>query len=281
MVSPELVHALTAARRRMTQGNWQHLTVKVAGMNAGPDSTSIREATADLMSQDAAWVLSEALRKSSSAKWSEIGVAMTTVDCLMGEHTPLTEIIWTGPANNRFPVRRIDQVLYDLVSSAKIRIVLVTFAAHRVRYLCNHLIQAIDRGVELTLIVECEDESDGQLTQDAIEAFQNIPAAKTNLYHWPLAKRERNQAGRPGKLHMKCAIVDDIALIGSANLTDDAFNRNMELGLLVREQTTVEALSEHFHELIRAKILVPVTRVETKQDSIPFTRSGDYQRLTK
>ena len=36
-------------------------------------------------------------------------------------------------------------------------------------------------------------------------------------------------AGRPGKLHVKCAIVDDVALVGSANLTDDAFNRNMEL----------------------------------------------------
>jgi hypothetical protein len=40
-------------------------------------------------------------------------------------------------------------------------------------------------------------------------------------------------------------IVDDVALIGSANLTDDAFNRNMELGMLVKERATVENLSEH------------------------------------
>ena len=59
---------------------------------------------------------------------------------------------------------------------------------------------------------------------------------------------------------MKCALVDDMALIGSANLTDDAFNRNMELGLLVREPATVEALAEHFRELIRAKVLVAVAR---------------------
>ena len=138
---------------------------------------------------------------------------------------------------------------------------LVTFAAHCVRHLCDHLIQAVGRGVELTLIVESEHESEGQLTRDAIEAFRNVPASQTHLYYWPLAKRERNQAGRPGKLHMKCAIVDNVALIGSANLTDDAFNRNMELGMLVREKSTVETLSEHFHELIRAKILVPVTLV--------------------
>jgi phosphatidylserine/phosphatidylglycerophosphate/cardiolipin synthase-like enzyme len=183
---------------------------------------------------------------------------MTTVDCLAGEIAPLTEIIWTGPTNNRFPVRRIDQVLYDLVSKAKKRIVLVTFAAHRVRHLCTHLTEAIRRGVELTLILESEDESEGQLTRDAVEAFRDVPAARTHLHYWPLEKRERNQAGRPGKLHMKCAIIDDVALIGSANLTDDAFNRNMELGMLVREQPTVLALSEHFQELIRTGVLVEV-----------------------
>ena len=260
MVSPELVHALTAARHRMTQGDWQQLAAKLAAMNSSPDSASMRKATAGLLSQDAAWILSEGFRKHGGAKWSEIAVAMTTVDCLVGDIAPLTEIIWTGPANNRFPVRRIDQVLYDLVSKAKKRIVLVTFAAHRVRHLCDHLTEAVARGVELTLIVESEGESEGQLTRDAIEAFSNVPAARIHLYYWPLEKRERNQAGRPGKLHMKCAIVDDVALIGSANLTDDAFNRNMELGMLVREQATVETLSEHFRELIRAKVLVPVMK---------------------
>jgi phosphatidylserine/phosphatidylglycerophosphate/cardiolipin synthase-like enzyme len=147
-----------------------------------------------------------------------------------------------------------------MVSHAQKRIVLVTFAAHRVAHLCDHLLLAVARGAELTLILESEGESEGQLTRDAIEAFREVPAEQIHLYYWPLAQRERNQAGRPGKLHMKCAIVDRWALIGSANLTDDAFNRNMELGVLVREPATVEALAEHFRELIRAKVLVPVTR---------------------
>ncbi len=262
MVSPELVHALTTARGRMTQGDCQQVAAKLAAMDVCPDSASNQEVTAGLLSQDAAWILSEAFRKHGSAKWSEIAVAMTTVDCLAGDNAALTEIIWTGPTNNRFPVRRIDQVLYDLVSKAKKRIVLVTFAAHRVRHLCAHLTQAVDRGVEVTLIVESEDESEGQLTRDAIEAFRNVPAARTRLYYWPLEKRERNQAGRPGKLHMKCAIIDDVALVGSANLTDDAFNRNMELGMLVREQPTVLALAEHFQELIRSGVLVEVERAK-------------------
>jgi phosphatidylserine/phosphatidylglycerophosphate/cardiolipin synthase-like enzyme len=184
------------------------------------------------------------------------------VDVLVGDSVTATEIIWTGPANDRFPVRRIDQVLYDLISNAQSRILLVTFAAHRVPYLCQHLRQAVERGVELTLIVESEEESEGQLTVDAVAAFRNIPLARTRIYYWPIEKRARNQAGRPGKLHTKCAIIDNTALIGSANLTDDAFNRNMELGMLVREEATVLSLAEHFRELINRGILVEVQHEE-------------------
>ena len=246
----------------MTGPIWQQLASTLAGSDASPTTASIRETTTGLLSRDAAWILAQAFEKADAVRWSEIAAAMVAVDCLAGDTAPLTEIIWTGPANNRFPVRRIDQVLYDLISQSQSRVVLVTFAAHRIRHLCTHLMQAVERGIELTLIVESEDESEGQLTHDAIDAFRDIPHERMQIYYWPLRERERNQAGRPGKLHMKCAIVDDAALIGSANLTDDAFNRNMELGMLVRDKSTVDSLSEHFTELIRAKILVPVDQME-------------------
>jgi phosphatidylserine/phosphatidylglycerophosphate/cardiolipin synthase-like enzyme len=261
MITSELVQALLSARRRMTSLAWQQLASKIAIMPSTPTSTSIREATSGQQSQDAAWLLTEALRKNTATPWSAIAAAMMTVDHLAGDRTALTELIWTGPANNRFPVRRLDQVLYDLISKAGGRIVLVTFAAHRIRLLCEQLSAAVKRGVRLTLIVECEDESEGQLTRDAIEAFRNVPPAGISIYYWPLPKRERNQAGRPGKLHMKCAIIDDVALIGSANLTDDAFNRNMELGIIVRERSTVDSISEHFAELIKSKVLVSVSEL--------------------
>jgi cardiolipin synthase len=258
MVSNELVVALTAARRRMAGDGWRELATTVASLEGYPTSDTIRKATANILNRDAAWILAEAFTKSAQANWSEINVAITVVDTLVGDISPTTELIWTGPANNRFPVRRIDQVLYDLVSIARKRIILVTFAAHRVARLCEHLTSAVKRGVELSLIVESEQESEGQLTLDAVTAFQNVPREHTQIYYWPIAKRERNQAGRPGKLHIKCAVIDNVALISSANLTDDAFNRNMELGMLVRDETAVIAIAEHFQELIHAGVLVQV-----------------------
>ncbi len=258
MVTPEHVAALTEARRRMPRHIWQQLAARIATSISKIDSASIRQVTADLLNRDAAWILSELFDQNAKTTWSEIAAAMVAVDCLLGDNSPFAEIVWTGPANGRFPVRRIDQVLYDLISKAKHQIVLITFAAHRVRHLCDHLTQAVNRGVVLTLIIECEEESEGQLTRDAVAAFQNVPLTHARIFYWPLAKRARSQGGRPGKLHAKCAIVDDAALIGSANLTDDAFNRNMELGMLIRDDATVLSIAGHFEELIRQGVLVAV-----------------------
>ena len=258
MVSTEFVAALTEAKHRLSHDAWRQLVEHVASLPSGPDSDSIRVATASLVNRDAAWVLSQALQQVGQVGWPEIAAAMVAVDYLTGDGHSTTEIVWTGPASGRFPVRRIDQVLYDLVSAATRRIVLVTFAAYRVPHLCEHVARAVERDVKLTLIVESTAESDGQLSVDAIEAFRGVPAARESLYHWPLAQRERNPAGWPGKLHAKCAIVDDVALIGSANLTDDAFNRNMELGILVKDASIVDAIARHFEELIRLGIIVEV-----------------------
>jgi cardiolipin synthase len=260
MVSRELVAALTEARHRMATEAWQTLITELGATEGFPTAESIGAATASILNRDAACILSEVFGKHKSTPWLEIAAAMSTVDSLVGGKKPLAELIWTGPANNRFPVRRIDQVLYDLISESRTQIVLVTFAAHRVLHLCSHLTRAVERGVDLTLIVESEGESEGQLTRDARSAFENIPLTRTRIYYWPLEKRERNAAGRPGKLHVKCAIVDDVALIGSANLTDDAFNRNMELGILLRDHGIVFAIAEHFRELVCSGVLVEVRR---------------------
>src|SRR5258706_5132126 len=114
MLSLETVSALADARRRVPAEVWQELTARLAALDGAPDVPSIQFATADLLNRDAGWILSKAFQR-SSGKWSEFAAAMTSVDFLVGDNESLTEIIWTGPTNNRFPVRRLDQVLYDLV----------------------------------------------------------------------------------------------------------------------------------------------------------------------
>ena len=101
-----------------------------------------------------------------------------------------------------------------------------------------------------------------------MSAFARLPIDRTHVYYWPLESRERNQAGKPGKLHAKCAIIVDTAVIGSANMTDDAFNRNIEMGVIVREQSTVADLVERFDELVRRRILVSYMPVRNESSAL-------------
>jgi phosphatidylserine/phosphatidylglycerophosphate/cardiolipin synthase-like enzyme len=161
------------------------------------------------------------------------------------------EHLWSGPSPaNKIPGRRIDQALYDLIANAKREILMVTFAAAKIDRLVGVLWKAGQGGVRIRLILEFEQTSEGQLSYDALKAFPAALIGSSEIYYWPVEKRERNQAGRPGKLHAKVAIVDEIALVSSANLTDDAFNRNLELGIMVRSSEFISSTKRYFESLI-------------------------------
>ena len=57
-------------------------------------------------------------------------------------------------------------------------------------------------------------------------------------------------------LRVLTAIVDDMALITSANLTDDAFSRNFEIGVMLSSGELRRPLREHLSWLIRSGQIV-------------------------
>jgi phosphatidylserine/phosphatidylglycerophosphate/cardiolipin synthase-like enzyme len=154
------------------------------------------------------------------------------------------------------PARRIDQALYDLISSADQEILLITFAAHKIHRLAETLAAALRRGVRIRLLLEFEAQSQHQLSMDALKAFPADLRSKAEIFFWPLEKRELNSFGKPGKLHAKAAVIDNQALLSSANLTDDAFLRNLELGVLFAGGDIPSRLREHFEHLVASGMLV-------------------------
>ena len=154
------------------------------------------------------------------------------------------------------PARRIDQVLYDLIGTAQKDILLVTFAAHKIHRLAETLASASRRGVRVRLILEFGVQSQFQLSHDALKAFPADLRAKAEIFYWPIEKRELNVFGKPGKLHAKAAVIDKQALLSSANLTDDAFLRNLELGVLFMGGDMPTKLRDHFEHLIAAGTLL-------------------------
>jgi phosphatidylserine/phosphatidylglycerophosphate/cardiolipin synthase-like enzyme len=53
-------------------------------------------------------------------------------------------------------------------------------------------------------------------------------------------------------------IDDEVALVTSANLTEAALDRNIELGLLVRDRPLAASVSTHFQILIDRGLLLPL-----------------------
>ena len=166
------------------------------------------------------------------------------------------ELVWTGPKSLSVPSRRTEQVLLDLIEGASKEILLVSFAIYRVDRLLEALSSAISGGVVVTIVAETSKDNEGTSSFDMTSSLrQKLPKAK--YLHWPLDKRGADEKGNMGALHAKCAVVDRSKLfISSANLTDFALTKNMELGVLIQDQALAERVSAHFDHLIAEEILI-------------------------
>jgi phosphatidylserine/phosphatidylglycerophosphate/cardiolipin synthase-like enzyme len=165
------------------------------------------------------------------------------------------EIAWTGPGTSAVPVRRVDQVMYEMIAGAQQSVLLVTYVAYGAERLLDELEAAIGRGVKVSIVLERVEDSAGKLTFDGLAKIRaRLPAAQ--IYCWPLEQRPANGLGKTGTLHAKCLVCDEQqVLVSSANLTDYALELNMELGLRVSGKDVPARIAGHFRQLMLQGIL--------------------------
>lgn len=163
------------------------------------------------------------------------------------------ELVWTGPDTEATPFRRTEQAILQLLDAAKTRITLVSFAVYRIPNISKALVRAAKRGVQLTVIVETPDKISGQGEYSTIKALGQEVEACSAVYYWPKENRPVGENGNPGILHVKCAVADGERLfLSSANLTQQAFTINMELGMLVRGGMMPSRVEQQFVRLIQS-----------------------------
>ena len=167
------------------------------------------------------------------------------------------ELVWTGPGTEAHPFRRTEQAILQVLDSARQRITLVSYAVYRIPNVCEALVQAARRGVQINVIVETPDKLEGENEYSTLRALGDDVAACSAVYYWPKEKRGQDDKGKLGILHVKCAVADGRWLfLSSANLTGYAFTINMELGLLVTGGKLPGQVEQHFAGLIDSGILV-------------------------
>jgi len=148
---------------------------------------------------------------------------------------PTTELVWTGPATPVVPVRRTEQVLCDLICGAERRLTMTSFGIFQVPRLVEELDRSLERGVALRIVLgDREAHSDQEIDRQRHQ-LGRIVAAQAALLQWPAERRSRDEHGHAGLMHVKAAVADSkVAFLTSANLTEAALERNMELGVLIR-----------------------------------------------
>ena len=167
------------------------------------------------------------------------------------------ELVWTGPDVGVVPLRRTEQVVLQVIDAASQRLLVVSYAVFNVPRICEALIRAADRGVAINVIVESPDRIEGQKAYSTLAALGPTVAGRCGVYLWPIEGRFKGGAGKPGLLHVKCAVADGRWLfLSSANLTEQAFSINMELGVLITGGTTPVQVEAHFGKMIESGTLV-------------------------
>jgi phosphatidylserine/phosphatidylglycerophosphate/cardiolipin synthase-like enzyme len=199
--------------------------------------------------------------KGSATTARELALAMlsTSAGIEAGRASPDIQLVWTGPDIPMATPRDTLPQMLEMIGRAKTSILLVTFAAFKATAIMDALQAADARGVRLMIVVESAVDSAGQLTHDAYKAFPKSLIASGCVWHWPIEKRPKNQKGLPGKLHAKCLVIDNSeALVSSANLTDDAMERNIEVGIRCSNFCVAKQLGAKFEALAKVKVLLKV-----------------------
>lgn len=162
------------------------------------------------------------------------------------------EMVWTGPSTEIVSTRHTEQVLIDLINTASERLFVVSFVAYHVTRVIEAFRGASKRGVEIFVLLERSKEYGGNVSVDSVALLKKaIPDAK--VYGWS------KDVALGASVHAKCAVADGkTAFITSANLSDAAMTRNMELGVFIRGGFLPHQLEQHLQALIHTRLIAPV-----------------------
>jgi phosphatidylserine/phosphatidylglycerophosphate/cardiolipin synthase-like enzyme len=225
-------------------GGLERSTARQAILQSLP-TPDFREATADFFDQ---WQT-----RASGVGPEAVAIALLTAAKSEQNHhqEETVEIVWTGPEPAETRFRHTEQAILEVLNSAKKRLTVVSYAVYRIPHIRKALVAAASRGVGIRLIVETPNRVEGQGEYDCLLALGDNVASACSVYYWPQENRPKDDNGKIGILHVKCAVADGRRMfLSSANFTEYAFTINMELGLLVTGGKLPEQVERHFERLI-------------------------------
>jgi len=179
------------------------------------------------------------------------------------------DLVWSGPEVPGLHARDTRRVYRELLKGAERSIWASTYAFFDGPEAFKILAQQMDQHPDLrvTLLLNIQRKRSDTTAPDALvrrfaDRFWGVEwpgAARPRVFYDP---RALALEGPGGVLHAKAVVADEEAVfVTSANFTEAALDRNIELGLLVRDRALAASVVCHFRGLIDRGLLemLPVT----------------------
>ncbi len=182
------------------------------------------------------------------------------------ERRPKPDLVWSGPEVPGLHARNTRRVYEELLGSAERSLWASTYAFFDGPKAFEILANRMDRQstLSVTLLLNLQRRKGDTTTPEAlIRRF----AERFWKNDWPGTARPRvffdpralDPEGPGGVLHAKAVVADEEAVfLTSANLTEAALDRNIELGLLLRDRALAASVLKHFQTLIDHHLLHPL-----------------------
>ncbi len=176
------------------------------------------------------------------------------------------DLVWSGPEAAGLHARDTRRVYEELLGSAERSVWACTYAFFDGPKAFEVLARRMEAApaLRVTLLLNIQRKrSDSTATEQLVRRF----AERFWQTDWPGSSRPRvfydpralEPDGRRGVLHAKAVVADDEAVfITSANLTEAAWDRNIELGVLVRDRALALTVTGYFQNLIDRTLLKPL-----------------------
>lgn len=246
-----------------------HLRIRLAaslasGLVSPPYAvTSLKAAGIDGPLEDVSNALSElqglGIEGAAAAFW------LRTLD-EAASRGPSVDFVWTGPEVRGLHARDTRRVYEELLGSAEVSIWVSTYAYFDGSRVFEVLSQRMDSvpNLQVNLLLNIQRKrgdstAPDQLVRRFADRFwgKDWPGlVRPKVFYDP---RSLELESEGSVLHAKAVIADrESVFVTSANLTDAAWDRNIEIGLLVRDPALATSMILHFATLIEQGLLSPL-----------------------
>jgi phosphatidylserine/phosphatidylglycerophosphate/cardiolipin synthase-like enzyme len=181
---------------------------------------------------------------------------------------PRPDLVWSGPEVQGLHARDTRRVFDELLGRAQESLWICTYAYFDGPRVFDVLAQRMEscRDLRVTLLLNIQrSRGDTTAPHHLVRSFADRfwstdwPGSERPAVYYDPRSLELEGAG--AVLHAKAVVADrQTMFITSANLTEAALNRNIEMGLLVRDASLAVSAIEHFSALIDGGLIRPLPR---------------------